>query len=53
MAIQNNKGTLSLTGISSNQILSLLFKKHSNDIIVPECKNGETWDAKDILKRDD
>ncbi len=46
------KGILHLNGISTSQILSLLADKHSKDCFVPECKNGETWGARDLLKID-
>lgn len=46
------KGILRLNGITSGQILCLLQKKHAKDAIVPECKNGETWGARDLLKLD-
>lgn len=29
--------------IDANKILSLLAEKHSNDVFVPECKDGSTW----------
>lgn len=51
-ALAKEKGMLHLTGITSNQILSLLGDKHSKDCFVPECKNGETWGARDLLKID-
>ncbi len=46
------KGMLRLNGITSGQILWLLQKKHAKDVVVPECKNGETWGARDLLKLD-
>lgn len=46
------KGNLRLTGISADQILELLQKKHQDDVFIPECKNGETWGARDLLKLD-
>jgi len=46
------KGLLHLNGITSGQIISLLEQKHSKDVFVPECKNGETWGARDLLKLD-
>jgi len=46
------KGILRLNGITRGQILWLLQKKHAKDVIVPECKNGETWGARDLLKLD-
>jgi len=46
------KGMLRLNGITGGQILSLLQKKHAKDVIVTECKNGETWGARDLLKLD-
>lgn len=50
--IIKEKGIIRLTGITSQQILSLLQARHSNDVIVPECKNGETWGVRDLLKLD-
>jgi hypothetical protein len=29
--------------VKSNDILKLLSEKHSEDVFVPECKNGSTW----------
>lgn len=46
------KGLLHLNGITSSQILALLESKHFKDVFVPECKNGETWGARDLLKID-
>lgn len=46
------KGNLRLAGITAESIMSLLKAKHSNDVVVPECKNGETWGARDLLKLD-
>ncbi len=46
------KGLLHLNGITASQILALLQSKHSQDVFVPECKNGETWGARDLLKID-
>ncbi len=46
------KGLLHLNGITANQLLALLESKHSKDVFVPECKNGETWGARDLLKID-
>ena len=46
------KGVLRVNGITSGQILSLLRDRHSKDVMVPECKNGETWGARDLLKLD-
>lgn len=51
-SLVKEKGLLHLNGITSNQILSLLEAKHSKDVFVPECKNGETWGARDLLKID-
>ena len=30
----------------------MLSSKHAKDIIVPECKNGETWSTRQLLKLD-
>ena len=46
------KGNLALQGITSGQVLNALNNKHSNDVFIPECKNGETWGARDLLKLD-
>jgi len=46
------KGILRLNGINANQILELLQNKHIKDVVIPECKNGETWGARDLLKLD-
>lgn len=46
------KGVLRLSGISSGQILDLLRLKHTKDVFIDECKNGETWGARDLLKLD-
>lgn len=50
--VSREKGILRLNGITSGQILSLLKARHSNDVIVPECKNGETWGVRDLVKMD-
>jgi hypothetical protein len=50
--LTKEKGLLHLSGISSADILSLLKVRHCKDVIVPECKNGETWGARDLLKLD-
>ena len=46
------KGVISLPGIDAEKIYSLLKVKHSKDVIIPECKNGETWGVRDLLKLD-
>ena len=43
---------LQLNGIKADQVLTLLRNKHSKDVFVSECKNGETWGARDLLKMD-
>lgn len=50
--LRREKGNLCLDGISSAHILKLLEIKHHKDVIVTECKNGETWGARDLLKLD-
>lgn len=52
IAVKKEKGNLRITGYSSNHILSLLEAKHCKDVFIPECKNGETWGARDLLKLD-
>lgn len=52
MPVSKQKGNLTLVGISSDDILSLIKSKHERDVVVPECKNGETWGARDLLKMD-
>lgn len=46
------KGILRLNGISADNILALLENKHIKDVFVSECKNGETWGRRDLLKLD-
>lgn len=46
------KGNLRMNGITTQQMLKMLENKHSKDVIIPECKNGETWGARDLLKID-
>jgi len=46
------KGVLSINGITASQILGLLETKHIKDVFIAECKNGETWGARDLLKLD-
>ena len=46
------KGVMRLNGIDSGLIMSLLEKRHDRDVFVGECKNGETWGARDLLKLD-
>jgi hypothetical protein len=38
--------------MTSGYIVGLLEKKHELDVFVPECKNGETWGVRDLLKLD-
>ncbi len=45
------KGLLHLN-VDAGKIMALLNAKHSKDVIIPECKNGETWGARDLLKMD-
>ena len=51
-SLVREKGILRLNGIGSKHILSLLVEKHAKDVFIPECKNGETWGARDLLKLD-
>ncbi len=46
------KGNLMIDGFTSSQILALLEARHSKDVFISECKNGETWGARDLLKLD-
>lgn len=46
------KGISHITGITADQIKGLLGKKYKDDCFIPECKNGETWGARDLLKLD-
>lgn len=52
IAVKKEKGNLRIFGYSSNQILSLLEERHGKDVFISECKNGETWGARDLLKLD-
>jgi len=46
------KGVTHLNGIDADRIANLLAQKHTDDVFVAECKNGETWGARDLLKLD-
>ena len=46
------KGVTRLNGMDSRLIMSLLEDRHNKDAFVSECKNGETWGARDLLKMD-
>jgi hypothetical protein len=50
--VTKEKGILRLDGMDSRHILNLLAKKHEKDAFIPECKNGETWGARDLCKLD-
>lgn len=50
-ALITEKGLLHLN-VGASQIMALLNTKHSKDVIIPECKNGETYGARDLLKLD-
>jgi hypothetical protein len=50
--IAKDKGLLHLNGITSSQILAAICDRHAKDVVVAECKNGETWGARDLLKLD-
>lgn len=46
------KGILRLNGFDADKISNLLAEKHSQDVFISECKNGETWGARDLVKLD-
>lgn len=46
------KKSSQMEGITASQILQSLAKRHQKDAMVAECKNGETWGARDLLKLD-
>lgn len=50
--IRKEKGNLTLTGITSKAILTLLKARHYQDVFIPECKDGATWGRRDLLKLD-
>lgn len=52
LSVVKTKGVMTLSGIDSKQILDALSQKHKDDVFIPECKNGETWGARDLLKLD-
>jgi hypothetical protein len=52
MKVVNGKNGDYLAGITADQISHLLARKHEQDIFVPECKNGETYGARDLLMLD-
>jgi hypothetical protein len=52
LTLVKEKGNLRIGGFTSDQISNLLATKHSQDVFVPECKNGETWGVRDLLRLD-
>ena len=50
--ITKEKGIISVDGHSTRYMLDLLKVRHCKDVFIPECKNGETWGARDLLKLD-
>ena len=50
--IVTEKGIMRLADVTSSDIISLLEQKHYKDAFIQECKNGETWGARDLLKMD-
>lgn len=52
MRIVKGKNGEYLAGITADQIGHLLAEKHEKDVFIPECKNGETWGARDLLMLD-
>jgi len=52
LSLTKEKGILRLNGIDADRIANLLADRHSKDVFIPECKNGETWGARDLLKID-
>jgi hypothetical protein len=52
LSLVKEKGNLHLNGMTASDIIGLLRDRHSDDTFVSECKNGETWGARDLLKLD-
>lgn len=52
LSLIKEKGNLRLKGIDADRIANLLAERHLKDVFVTECKNGETWGARDLLKLD-
>lgn len=52
LSLIKEKGIARINGMDSDYISNLLATKHEDDVFVPECKNGETWGARDLLKLD-
>lgn len=52
LKLVKEKGNLFFGDINADKIGRLLAEKHSKDVFVPECKNGETWGARDLLRLD-
>jgi hypothetical protein len=46
------KGIIHLTNMTSDMIKGFLEKRHKDDVFITECKNGETWGARDLYKLD-
>jgi hypothetical protein len=52
MNVVKEKGLLHLSGVTADKITELLAQRHKDDVYVSQCKNGETWGARDLLKLD-
>lgn len=52
LSLIREKGNLHFSGVDAGKIGNLLAEHHADDVFIPECKNGETWGARDLLKLD-
>ncbi len=52
MSVKKERGVLAIGGINADTIKAALKNKHSKDLVVTECKNGDTWYNSNLLKMD-
>lgn len=45
-------GILHLGNFTAKDIETILAERYKKDVFIPQCKNGETWGARDLLKLD-
>lgn len=50
--LSKDNGILHFDNFTAKDIETLLADKHSKDVFIPQCKNGETWGAEQLLKLD-
>lgn len=50
--LNKEKGVTYLNCFTAKDIENILAKHYSKDVFIPQCKNGETWSAHNLLKLD-